>query len=139
METKIKAKFEYQFSFNQDDVIKFAEASGDFNPIHLDEEFSKTTIFKKRIIHGFLGGSIFSKVFGTKYPGSGTIYLNQKMNFYKPMYVENKYTAIFQIIEIYGKKSRALVKTEILSDEGVLVIGGEALIQHEIFRNHESI
>lgn len=134
METKIKLEFDYQFSFNQDNVIKFAEASGDFNPIHLDDDFAKKTIFKRRIIHGFLGGSIFSMVFGTKYPGAGTIYLNQNMVFYKPMYVEEKYIAKFFVKEVFKEKARAIVTTEIYSEDGSLVIGGEALIQHEIFK-----
>jgi acyl dehydratase len=135
MATKTKSEFEYRFSFNQENVINFAEASGDFNPIHLDEEFAKKTIFKRRIIHGFLGGSVFSMVFGTKYPGAGTIYLNQNMIFYKPMYIESEYVAKFFIKEVYSEKSRALVHTEIYSEAGNLVIGGEALIQHDIFKN----
>lgn len=132
MNVKIQpqATFEYPFEFSQKDVIAFAEATGDKNPIHLDEAYAKKTIFKKRILHGFLGGSIFSKVFGTIFPGEGTIYLNQSMHFYKPMVTNVPYTAVFTVLETYPAKHRALVKTEILDDKKEVVTTGEALISH---------
>lgn len=132
MENKISVGFsyEYKFFFNQEDVIKFAEASGDFNPIHLDEEYAKKTIFKRTIIHGFLGGSVFSKVFGTLFPGSGTIYLKQDLSFFKPMFTNTDYLAKFDVIEINSKKNRATVITSILDQNDSCVIKGEALIQH---------
>jgi 3-hydroxybutyryl-CoA dehydratase len=126
----IGSVFEYSFSFNQSDVIKFAEASGDFNPIHLDDEFAKNSIFKKKIIHGFLGGSVFSKVFGTIFPGSGTIYLKQDLSFYKPMFTNQNYKASFEVINTDVLKNRAVIKTKILDDLNELVINGEALIKH---------
>lgn len=127
--------FDFEFRFNQDDVVNFAKASGDFNPMHLDEEFAKTTIFKKRIVHGFLGGSVFSKVFGTLFPGHGTIYLNQNMTFYKPMFCQINYTAKFMIKEINSEKHRALIQTDIVDENDLLIISGEALIQHEDIKN----
>jgi len=132
MVTKFKVgdKYTYKFQFSQDDVVAFAEATGDKNPIHLDEGYAEKSLFKKRILHGFLGGSVFSKVFGTLYPGEGTIYLNQSMSFYKPMVVEEQYTAVFVILEIYSLKNRALVKTEILDQDAEVVTTGEALIKH---------
>ena len=69
------------FSFTQDKVILFAELSGDKNPLHLDEEYAKTTIFGKPIIHGFLGGSVFSKMLASNFWGKGTIYLQQNHGF----------------------------------------------------------
>lgn len=122
--------FEYSFSFNQDDVIKFAEASGDHNPIHIDPAFAAKSIFKRTIIHGFLGGSVFSKVFGTMYPGEGTIYLKQDMSFFKPMFTETKYTAIFKVVETFRVKNRATVDTLILDEEGSVIIKGQAIIKH---------
>jgi 3-hydroxybutyryl-CoA dehydratase len=124
--------FLYPFSFNQNDVVSFAEASGDKNPLHLDEEYGRKSIFKRRILHGFLGGSIFSKVFGTVFPGEGTIYLKQNMSFLKPMFVNTDYTAKFSVLEVISEKNRALVKTEIIDELNNVIITGEALIQHKI-------
>lgn len=122
--------FEYEFSFTQEDVINFATASGDFNPIHLDEEYAKNSIFKTTIIHGFLGGSVFSKVFGTIFPGNGTIYLKQDLSFFKPMFTNKNYISKFKVVETDPTKNRAVVKTSILDENNEIVIKGEALIKH---------
>lgn len=123
-------KYEYKFNFQQSDVIKFAEASGDFNPIHLDSNFAENSIFGRTIIHGFLGGSVFSKVFGTLFPGEGTIYLKQDLNFLKPMFTNKEYIAIFEILEIFSVKNRATVSTLIVDINNEIIIRGEALIKH---------
>jgi 3-hydroxybutyryl-CoA dehydratase len=130
----IADSYRYDFSFTQNDVQNFAMASGDFNPIHLDDNYARNTVFKRRILHGFLGGSIFSKVFGTLFPGNGTIYLKQSMIFYKPMFTDVNYTAFFEVIDVMKDKNRALVKTEIKDSNEQLIIGGEALIQHDAIR-----
>lgn len=127
---KVGDTFTYSFQFTQEDVIKFAEASGDFNPIHLDSTYAKNSIFGRTIIHGFLGGSVFSKVFGTIFPGEGTIYLKQDLSFFKPMFTLENYVAKFEVIEVVTTKNRALVNTVILDNKGELVIKGEALIKH---------
>ena len=62
------------------------------------KEYAKKTPFKTPIVHGFLAGSVFSKVFGTIYPGEGTIYLKQEMFFLKPMFTDQPYKAVFEII-----------------------------------------
>ena len=66
-------------SFSQDDVKTFADLSMDDNPIHLDKEYAHNSIFKQNLVHGFLVGSLFSAIIGTKMPGNGSIYLNQTM------------------------------------------------------------
>lgn len=132
MEGKISIGFNYiyTFSFTQKDVELFAKASGDLNPIHLDEEYAKQTIFKRTIVHGLLGGSVFSKVFGTIFPGDGTIYLKQDLSFFYPMHTETKYTATFKVISIDASKNRAIVETNIIDDQNNFIIKGEALIKH---------
>lgn len=132
MENKINegTRYEYEFSFTQEDVMNFANASGDNNPIHLDDDYAATTIFGKRIIHGFLGASIFSKVFGTLFPGNGTIYLKQDLVFMKPMFIHTKYMAKFLVLSIDKNKNRATVQTEITEESGLSVINGQALIKH---------
>jgi len=133
--SKIKkdSQYTYIFSFTQEDVNLFAKATGDSNPIHLDEAYAKNTIFNDPIIHGFLGGSVFSRVFGTLWPGEGTIYLKQNLKFVKPMRRELEYSAVFKVIEVYPDKHRALVKTDIFHNDA-LVLEGDALIM-----NHHKI
>lgn len=136
MSSSIKGieQYIYNFSFNQNDVLAFAEASGDKNPIHLDDDYAEKSIFGRRILHGFLGGSVFSKVFGTIFPGEGTIYLKQDMTFLKPMFVDISYKAVFNVLKIDPLKNRALIKTEIHDNNGTVIITGEAIIQHESIR-----
>ncbi len=121
--------FSTDFSFSQQDVADFARVTGDNNPVHLDEDFAAKTIFKTRIMHGMLGACVFSKVFGTMFPGEGTIYLSQSVNFLKPMYVDTKYNADFEVLEIL-EKNRARISTSILSQEGKKVVVGEAVVMN---------
>jgi acyl dehydratase len=121
--------FSTNFSFSQQDVADFARVTGDNNPVHLDEEFASKTIFKTRIMHGMLGACVFSKVFGTLFPGEGTIYLSQSVNFLKPMYVDVIYEAHFEVMEIL-EKNRARISTTILTNEGKKVVVGDAVIMN---------
>jgi 3-hydroxybutyryl-CoA dehydratase len=122
------------FSYTQNQVDEFAELVGDKNPIHLDEAYAAKTIFGKRIVHGFLGGSVFSKIFGMHYPGEGTIYLKQELKFLAPMYAGENYTAVVEIQEIFHDKNRARVRTTVRDSSGKNVIDGEALIQNNLFK-----
>jgi acyl dehydratase len=124
-----KDNWTYTFSFTQQDVETFAQITGDTNPIHLDEHYAKSSIFKKRIIHGALSNSVFSRVFGTIHPGFGTIYLSQNTKFIAPMYVDTEYTALF---EVTNRKDNGIltVKTEIIDKQtNQLTITGEAVIK----------
>jgi acyl dehydratase len=131
VKVEIGAVYTHEFSFSQEEVNRFAEVTGDRNPIHTDAEYAATTMFKKPIMHGFLGGSIFSKVFGTLFPGEGTIYLKQTMAFVKPMFVDTAYEAVFTVKEVQGEKHRALVETLIIEKEtGEATIKGEATVMN---------
>lgn len=126
-------KYSLDFSLTQEDVQAFAKVSGDFNRVHLDENYAVNTIFKRRIVHGFLGASVFSRIFGMLYPGEGTIYLKQDLKFLAPMYVDTKYKAVVELTEIIPEKKRARVKTYIHDELGNTIIDGEALIQNQLF------
>lgn len=129
----IGSEFTEEFSYTQNDVNTFADISGDKNPIHLDENFAANSIFGKRIIHGYLGASIFSKVFAMSFPGEGTIYLKQDLKFLKPMFVDVNYIAKFKVLDIISEKHRSLVLTEIFDFDQNIVVSGEALIQNKNF------
>ncbi len=118
------------FSFTQTDVVAFAQVTGDTNPLHLDADYAAKTIFRRPIVHGFLGGSIFSRVLGTQFPGQGSIYLKQTMEFLQPMYVDVPYEAVFTVVEILPK-STARIETQILDKATRKVVTtGEALVMN---------
>ncbi len=123
--------YSHEFKFSQDDVNRFAEVTGDKNPVHTNPEFAANTIFKKPIMHGMLGAALFSKVFGVLFPGEGTIYLKQTLNFLRPMFVDMNYTAEFKVIEIIKDKNRAIVETIIKDKEtGKVCTSGEAMVMN---------
>lgn len=123
--------YEEAFSFAQEDVNQFAELTGDKNPIHVDPEYAANTFFKRPIVHGFLAGTAFSKVFGMSFPGEGTIYLKQSMEFRRPIYPSSEYKVVMEVKETPGK-NRGIIDTKIVEVEsGKPVIVGEALITHK--------
>ncbi|WP_247233581.1 MaoC family dehydratase [Telluribacter sp. SYSU D00476] len=113
IEPALNASFSHAFRFTQTDVEEFARVTGDNNPLHLDAEFAATTAFKRPIIHGMLGASVFTKVLGTQFPGYGSVYLKQTLEFMRPMFVETDYEAVFTIIGINPDKHTAEISTEI--------------------------
>jgi acyl dehydratase len=123
--------YKHEFLFTQEDIIKFAEVTGDKNPVHLDANYAATTMFKVPIMHGMLGASLFSKVFGTLFPGEGTIYLKQSLAFLKPMFVDTAYEAVFTVKEINTEKHRATIETTIIDKTtGALCTSGEATVMN---------
>ena len=123
--------FKQEFSFSQEQVNKFAELTGDSNPLHLDAAYAATTPFKRPIMHGMLSASLFSKVFGTLFPGEGTIYLKQSLSFLKPMYVDTNYEAFFTVKEVIKDKNRAVIET-LIKDKttGIVCTSGEATVMN---------
>jgi 3-hydroxybutyryl-CoA dehydratase len=107
-------------------VINFSKVSGDENPIHLDEDYSKNTIFKKPIAHGMLLASFFSKIISEVYPGHGSIYLSQTLNFLKPCFVGEEINVKITLISEHNGKYK--LNTQILNNDNVILIDGEALI-----------
>ena len=112
------------------DVIAYAKVTGDNNPIHTNKAEAAKTLFKKRIAHGFLLGSEFSRIFGIDFPGTGTIYLSQSMKFIRPVYLDTWISAQVKIIEYDKEKSRIKFETIIFDDAGEPAIIGEAVVKH---------
>ena len=117
--------------FTQAQVNQFAEISGDYNPIHTNAEYAANTPFEKPIIHGIFATSIFSKVFGTQWPGEGTIYMYQDVFFKAPAFVEVEYTAKFEVIEVNEEKHRGVVQCTLEDSEGKVIITGQAKLMHK--------
>ncbi|MEM6298323.1 MAG: MaoC family dehydratase [Bacteroidota bacterium] len=128
---KVGDSYSFSFSFSQEDVKAFAEVSGDKNPIHLDADYAAQTLFKRPIMHGFLGGSVLSKIFGTMFPGEGTIYLRQNLEFLRPMFVDVEYEATVEVKEVDSDRHRGILITQIKDvEKGKVTIKGEAELMH---------
>jgi 3-hydroxybutyryl-CoA dehydratase len=109
------------------DIEAFAAVSGDHNPVHLDEDYAKTTRFKGRIAHGMLGASFISTAIASQLPGPGSIYLAQTLSFKAPVRPGDKLAAVITVAEIVPDKNRVVLKTQCRVGETV-VIDGEATV-----------
>ncbi|MCF7925492.1 MAG: MaoC family dehydratase [Candidatus Izimaplasma sp.] len=110
----------------KEDVEQFGEIIKDYNPAHFDATYAKQTMFKKRISHGMLIGSLFSGLLGTQLPGNGTIYTKQSLIFTQPVYFEDDITASITVKTIDIFKNRVTLTCEAINQNGKTVIKGEA-------------
>lgn len=115
--------------FTTQDVEMFSDLCMDKNPVHLDEEYARNSAFGNRIVYGFLTASLFSGIIGSILPGKGSIYLNQNMNFRKPVYHNDLLTATCTIINIREDKPIVTLETICRNEAGDIVVDGTALIK----------
>ena len=110
------------------DILLFCAVSMDTNPVHLDAEIAKGSMFGERIAHGMLSAGLISAVLGTRLPGPGTIYLGQSLRFRGPVKIGATVTATAEVTALDAAKKRATLKT-VCTVAGKVVIEGEALVQ----------
>lgn len=113
---------------SEHDVYTFAGLTGDFNPVHVNSEFAKHTMFKERIAHGMLSAGFISAVLGTALPGINTIYVAQELAFKAPVRIGDTITATVEVVEIIESKNRIILKTIATRQDGVIVIDGRATV-----------
>ena len=109
------------------DIEAFAEISGDNNPVHLDEDYARTTTFGERIAHGMLSAAYISAILGTKLPGPGAIYLSQTLRFRRPVKIGDLVVARVTVSELDEAKGRATLST-VCEVNGKTVVDGEAVV-----------
>ena len=108
-------------------VRQFAEMCGDFNPIHLDEEYAKTTRFGRRIAHGMIVGALFSRALNETMGGGG-IYLGQTLKFTSPVYIDDEVTIELHVTNVRIERGLANVETLAKKNNGEICVKGEATI-----------
>jgi len=110
------------------DVIRFAEITGDINPIHMDKLYAEQTIFGERIAHGMLTASLISAVLGLKLPGPGNIYVSQSLKFRAPVKFGDIIEAEVEVVEKIPERNRVRLKTTCRNQDGTVVLEGEAVV-----------
>lgn len=120
--------FHFKKIITSKNVFEFSEITGDKNPLHLDEEYAKTTSFKGRICHGMLAASLFSTLFGMVCPGKRNLYLSQTINFKKPVKIGSELIIRGTVEQKIDSLKILIVKTEILSNNEI-AIDGKAQVQ----------
>lgn len=115
--------------FTEDQVRRFAELSGDSNPLHMDERYAGWSRFHGRIVHGILVAGVISKIIGTQLPGEGSIYLEQNIQFRKPVYIDEK---IIVKVKITGIANNIVtLETNAYKEDESLAVKGTAKILYE--------
>ena len=111
----------------EDRIRLFAEASDDFNPVHLDEDYAQETMFQGRIAHGMLTASHVSALIGMRLPGPGSVYVSQSLQFKRPVKIGATVTSRVEITQIDPAKGFVTLSTTCLI-AGKTVLSGEAIV-----------
>jgi 3-hydroxybutyryl-CoA dehydratase len=128
MDLKIGDKFSTSKQITDSVVRAFAELSGDYNPIHLDEEFAKTTRFGRRIAHGMISGALISAVLGNEFKERRIVYLSQTMKFVAPVFIDDTVTATATVAKIREDKNIVMLETVCANQNGETTLKGEAVV-----------
>ncbi len=110
------------------DIQAFAAVSGDSNPAHLDPEYANDTLFHSVIAHGMWGGALISALLGTQFPGPGTIYLHQDLNFVRPVRVGDTLTVLVTVTHKEDEHKRVELSCHVTNQMGSLVLQGLARV-----------
>jgi acyl dehydratase len=108
-------------------VRQFAEMSGDHNPIHLDDEYAKSTRFGRRIAHGMICGALISRALSDTLGGGG-IYLGQTLKFLHPVFIDDTINIELHVANFREERGIALIETIVKKSSGEVVVKGEATI-----------
>ena len=124
----IGQKIEFTEVISESMVEKFAKLSGDYNPHHMDESYAEKTRFKKRICHGMLLASLFSRLTGMYLPGKGSLFFSQSLNFISPAFIDDKVIVEGEIVKISRSTGIVTIKTIIKKENNIQLITGDAKV-----------
>ena len=127
-EIQIGEKMSFSKTITEADIFAFAGITGDFNPLHVDAEFAKGTLFKQRVAHGMLTAGLIDNTL-TAIGGLGTIHLSQTLRFTAPVLIGDTVTVVSEVASKNAEKNRLTVKSTVTNQGGKVVIEGEALLQ----------
>ncbi len=115
-------------TLTEKEIALFAAASGDVNPVHLDAQYAATTQFEQRIGHGMWLGGLVSAILGTQFPGPGTIYLNQSLQFKRPVYLNDEIEMVLTVTEKHEKKPIVTMECIASNQNNEIVAIGTAVV-----------
>ena len=125
-EIEIGQTADYRKIVRDEDVLMFAKLSGDVNPVHLDEEYARTTQFGGRIAHGMYTAALMSAAMATTLPGPGSVYLSQTMKFRAPVRIGDELTVHLEVTNKRERNKSVTVMVRVTNQDGAKVVTGEA-------------
>lgn len=123
-EIEIGLKKEFQIEITESLVNNFAKISGDFSPIHINENYAKGTIFKKRIVHGMLLSSLLSRIQGMYLPGKRALYVSQSLNFRNPCFIDDIVIVSGTVIEKSESTKILKIESKVINQNNKIILSG---------------
>lgn len=127
-EIEIGLKHSFKVMINNKLVDNFAKISGDFNPLHMDEQYALKTKFEKRVCHGMLLSSFFSRLVGMYLPGKNALYFSQNLNFVGPCFIGDQVSVKGEVVDKNESIKMVKLKTTIKNQEGKSLVEGIAQV-----------
>ena len=115
---------EFQVTITESMVNDFAKISGDFSPIHMDENYAKSTVFQKRVVHGMLLASFLSQVDGMYLPGKHALYFSQNIEFHNPCFNDDKITIKSKVVDKSISTKILKIESKITNQENKIDLYG---------------
>lgn len=128
---KIDDRVEISTLITADTIELFAKMSGDYNPMHMDDEFAKKTRYGKRIAHGMISAALISKALAM-HLGAG-VYLAQSLRFQNPVFIGDTLTVFLHVTKVREEKGIGFVDTIVKNQKGEVVVTGDATIMKAEF------
>lgn len=110
-------------------IVSYADITGDMNPVHVDAEHARQTMFGERIAHGMLVAGLISAVLGAQLPGPDSIYLGQELKFTAPVKIGDTVTVVVTVLEKRDDKRIIKLRTTVSNQRGDVVIDGSAVVK----------
>ena len=127
-EIEIGLKHSFELTISKELERDFAKISGDFNPLHMDEKYAKGTKFEKRVCHGMLLASFFSRLVGMYLPGKNALYFSQNLNFVGQLFIGDKIIVKGEVIDKSEATKMITLKTTIINQDGKSLVEGTAQV-----------
>lgn len=127
-EIQIGQKKQFSVTVMESMVEDFAGLSGDYSPIHMDDNYAGTTHFKKRICHGMLLASFFSRLVGMYLPGKNALYFSQSLKFVFPCFINDTVTVEGEVVEKSISTKLITLRTTVTNNAGKCLVDGEAKV-----------
>jgi acyl dehydratase/putative sterol carrier protein len=131
-EIEVGEKAESSMIVSDEHIELYAQMSGDYNALHMDDDYAATTMFGKRIAHGPIGGALVARVIGTQLPGLGTLAFNMKVSFKAPVYPGDEIRAVVEVTEKVPDSNLCRLTFDVFNEDGVVVMDGYANVMPPI-------
>jgi acyl dehydratase len=126
-EISIGQKTSRKMTVTKDMINKYAEITGDYNPIHFDLEFVKKTKFGRLVAQGGVTSGILNTIVAMDLPGPGTVFIHQEYDYKAPVYIDDTITGSVEVYEIHPTKPVTKILVKIVNQEGITVLEGNCV------------